>query len=76
MYSLRLHLIATKNSGGIIVKENMFDLDVQVLKGRTDAEPAVKSKAFCTPGCVEQTLKTSCCLKCKTSLCNSNMSCW
>ncbi|MDD9313703.1 gallidermin family lantibiotic [Cytobacillus firmus] len=54
----------------------MFDLDVQVLKAASGEQPDIKSKLFCTPGCVDQTTKTSCCLKCKTSLCNSNMSCW
>lgn len=58
------------------MKDNMFDLDVQVLQSSSGVEPQIKSKLFCTPGCVDQTTKTSCCLKCKTSLCNSNMSCW
>ncbi|WP_081890515.1 gallidermin/nisin family lantibiotic [Paenibacillus tyrfis] len=45
--------------------QNIFELDVQVLKGQSSVEPQVTSVALCTPGCnPTATLCTSCAFNC------------
>lgn len=42
--------------------KDLFDLDVQVKKTKSDAEPQITSKFLCTPGCANTgTFNSYCC---------------
>lgn len=46
------------------MSNDLFDLDVQVVKQESSVEPRITSVIFCTPGCDEGTTETSCCFTC------------